>query len=201
MALYDVPQAAQTLGVTQPLIRDNFNFINTDFAVNHVTLNSGANSGKHTRVTMPEQANDNPATLANELAIYAKQGTANPYGTIAGLFLQQESSARIIEWTGFGNAAALPGFTTRGYAVLPSGIIIKFGLRASAVTPHDFSLNGWGPNFAAENMYYITASTTTSTITNIVVSNGVATAVPSMRIAFSGGIPAAFYFLAIGRQV
>jgi hypothetical protein len=53
MALTLVPQVGQNLANTQAPILANFTFINNNFDVDHVVFNSGADSGKHKKITFP----------------------------------------------------------------------------------------------------------------------------------------------------
>lgn len=121
MALTDVPLATQTLAATQNTIRQNFLGINSGFAVDHQTLNPGAGSpGKHNKVTMPEQAGDQ-VTAVNEMALYVKQSAISG---VAALFLRDENNGAVIELSTADGAA-------NGWARLPSGILIKWGISAA----------------------------------------------------------------------
>jgi hypothetical protein len=69
MALTLVPQVGQNLGNTQAPILANFTFINNNFDVDHVVFNSGADSGKHKKITFPvlySTVGTMPAFGANE---------------------------------------------------------------------------------------------------------------------------------------
>lgn len=71
----NIPQTTQSLGFTQPLIQANFQFIDTQFAVNHIEFNSGANSGKHRFLQIPDRAATSspaPTTAAQEVALFCE---------------------------------------------------------------------------------------------------------------------------------
>lgn len=67
-----IPAASDLLSVSQSGLQTNFTQLNNVFAVDHVTFNPAvANSGKHNKVTLPQQAST-PATAALEGVIYTK---------------------------------------------------------------------------------------------------------------------------------
>lgn len=69
----EIPQATERPSVSQPKIKENFTQINDQFGVDHTELEASSNLGKHKKVTLYEQADDQE-TLANEAVIYAKEG-------------------------------------------------------------------------------------------------------------------------------
>ena len=70
----EIPQATERPSVSQPKLKENFTQINDQFGVDHTELEASSNLGKHKKVTLYEQADD-PETLDNEMAIYAKEGS------------------------------------------------------------------------------------------------------------------------------
>lgn len=110
-----IPQATDRISQSQPQILANFQAISTLINVNHENFDI-ASQGKHKFLQMPEQAGD-PATIANEVALYSKQGTIN---NVAELFFKRESNGTVINFTESGQ-------DIKGWARLPSGILIKWG--------------------------------------------------------------------------
>ena len=113
-----IPQANDRLRDSQPPILENFTVINRAWEINHVSFDN-VNEGKHKWLSFPEQGGD-PATLVNEVAIFAKQSGLTG---VAELFLRQENNGTVYEWTSSLNAV-------EGWTRLPSGILIKWGSQA-----------------------------------------------------------------------
>lgn len=116
----NTPQANQRISDTQPLILNNFLDLDTWSTVNHYGFNSGANRGKHTVVTLPEQPAD-PGTVGNEMALYTKQSTLSG---VAEMFIQREAGGTVYEFT-----SSLAN--QNGWTRLPSGILLKWGFGAA----------------------------------------------------------------------
>lgn len=139
----DVPQAAQTIAATQPLINDNFGAINTVFGANHVTFNE-ANAGMHNFMQMPEQSSD-PTTVANVCALYSKEFDVADDGTlVTTLFFKNESSGDV---TTFGGPSLL---ASAGYSYLPGGLLVQWN-RVNAVSSGAVSF----PIEFGEAAYYV----------------------------------------------
>lgn len=124
MALNNVPQPGQTLLQTRDLINANFvTYIGPQFAVDHQEFNSGANSGKHNKVTMPQQGAAPAAFAANEMGLFVINSVATG---LSEMYMRRAPSTDIpITESNF--AGSVPG--TDGYAYLPSGILLKWGNR------------------------------------------------------------------------
>lgn len=118
-----VPNSGQSLDETRDDIKNNFIYINTGFAVDHVELNSGANSGKHKAVTMVNQtvAPAAPVTLAGESAIYAAPSLVAP--NASAIFIKHGASSAAVD--GIEITYALQAAS--GWTQLPSGIIMQWG--------------------------------------------------------------------------
>jgi hypothetical protein len=124
------PVANQTLNDTHAIIRGNFNQLDTQFSVNHTSLTAANNNGKHTFVTLIQQgvhpAGD-PATVADEVAVYAKELT---YGVLPApypiteevLYCRKENNGTVIQLTSQDPTIADPGSS-----FLAGGIIMKWG--------------------------------------------------------------------------
>lgn len=130
MALNQVPLSGQTLNQSRPLIYANFiTYIEPNFAVDHVGFNTGADSGKHKKVTLTQHSNalaDQPVATSNGFVIYDAipnvAADANFPVTIATseLNLIRQGTTKILPFT----ASAK---TTVGWSYLPSGLLIKWG--------------------------------------------------------------------------
>lgn len=194
MALNDVPLSGQSLNDTRNPIRTNFVTIDQAFLVDHVTYNS-AGQGKHNRVTLPEQvAGGGAATLANEALLYSGQGTTS---AVTELFFKRENLAIGVAGTPFTESilsTSAPMADTDGWTYLPSGILIKWGLRNATAGGSTYDLNTGGtlgPNFNQIIHVQIAAQVTASNLrVQIIATN---------QIRLAADAIAATYFLAIGR--
>ncbi len=141
MALNSVPQAGQTLQTTRDPIRTNFNVIATAFVQDHVDYNT-TGQGKHNKVTFPSQS-VSPAFVATELGLY---NAVDVTTGVNELFVKKAAGTGI-PFTAWGNPSGQNGWT-----MLPSGVLIKFGLIAGGVNPNNtlnINLSGIGPAFSA----------------------------------------------------
>ncbi len=118
MTLNDVPLASQTLGLTQPLIRSNFDSIDMAFAVDHVGYNL-TNAGKHARVTLPVLPA--PSFVATEGGMY---NALDSFSGTNQIFIHTPTGALNVPMT----AASL---TSNGYSYLPSGLLMQWGFQVN----------------------------------------------------------------------
>lgn len=116
MALIDVPLAGQSLGATRDSIRQNFQTINTGFAIDHVEYGSGT-QGYHNKLTLPVQASA-PAFPGATAGIYSLLYA--PTG-LNEIFINKSNAGTQIPMTAsFANASS-------GWTWLPSGIKMVWG--------------------------------------------------------------------------
>lgn len=110
-----IPLATDLLSQSQDDIKVNFLAIKTLVDINHVTFDAGG-GGKHAFVQFPVQS-PVPTTGAGEVGLYSQTSTitGNPE-----LVYAPESAATTYE---FSSAVK----NEKGYAMLPSGIIMKWG--------------------------------------------------------------------------
>jgi len=127
----NIPQANQTLSITQPLILNNFNAINTAFAVDHVNFND-AGAGKHNKITFPVQVL--PIVIAvGDLALYSllnattTKNELNVYKANNAGYVNVPFTASILS-----NSAPVAGGS--GWSYLPSGLIIQWGTVSATIT-------------------------------------------------------------------
>lgn len=118
MPLNDVPLSTQTLAVTQPLIRGNFQTINTAFDVNHVDF-SLADAGKHKFVTFPLQGSL-PSFSAGEYGLY---NLASSTGNNLHAHITTNAGTKEVPFTQSSLQLATPGAGASGWTQLPSGMI------------------------------------------------------------------------------
>ena len=111
----NIPQPTDQLTDSQGALLNNFLAVRSAWIVNHVEFDL-ANEGKHTHVSLPEQA-AGPTTLADEIAVYSKLSTLT---SLTELFVRKEGNTAEIEFT-----SAIAG--TPGWTRLPSGILLKWG--------------------------------------------------------------------------
>lgn len=124
-----IPAANDLLSQSQDDILQNFIEIKTLIDIDHETFGA-ANQGKHKQVTLPEQGAD-PATAANEVAVYSKLSTEGALGS--ALFLRHEGSGTVTDFTSSTQAA-------NGWTRLPSGILLKWGSGTTAGGAQVFAL-------------------------------------------------------------
>lgn len=157
MSLSFIPNSGQNLPQTRDPIRVNFQNIDANFALNHVTLNSGGNAGKHNFIEMPLYVAQPPAvgalptTQPGERGIYCALSLQTPF-TAAALFLQAEnSSAAGVEIT----YALTGGNYSNGFTFLPSGVMLQWGTMAATNSfqnfPKAFTSNCFSVTFNAVN--------------------------------------------------
>lgn len=148
--LNDVPQANQTLGTTQPLIRTNFSNIDAAFQVDHIGYTLPG-QGKHAKVTFPVQGSAPVITipdvaLVSLLNAYTTHNELNFINDAGGIVAFTASDKNINGWT-----------------YLPSGILLKWGLAdapANGTFPVTFPVGGTIPPFAAIYSLQISPSNT-----------------------------------------
>lgn len=134
MPLNDVPEPTQTLGVTQPLIKANFQTIDTAFTQDHVPYNlgGGGQQGKHKKITMPSGFAGQPFSFsAGEIGI---QNLNQAPTNINDLWLSRGNVAAayptIFPMTGWSRVTVDPG-----WSYLPSGVIIQWGNSSANAFP------------------------------------------------------------------
>lgn len=172
----NIPQANDDPRISQGELLQNFQQINTDFAVNHTSLTASGQNGYHTKVFFADPLGADPNLAAPESSLYTK--------TIAGLtelFFQNGPLA--------GNAKQLTNLpittvgTTYGFDT-PWGWRINMGLTNTAIT--NFAL-AYAPAFT---LYYASCSK------NGTGNTPVLGAITNTQINISS--PNATYFLVIG---
>jgi len=139
----NIPKSGDIPAQSRSLIETNFNTIDTVLAINHVGYNA-TGQGKHTKIQMPEESAD-PTTLVDEGAIYTKQGSVTAE---AELCYRREDSGgaggQVIEMTAYQAVSA-----TNGWTILPSGLLVKWGLTSDFSQDDGASTFTW-PTAASE---------------------------------------------------
>jgi len=157
----NTPVPTQTLGNTNAIIRGNFIQLNTQFSVNHIAFTAAINNGKHTYVTMREQAGD-PGTIADEVSIYTKDVGGN-----CRVFMQNESAAATRQISDVVPTTALTAPYGTLYAIRTmSGLIFTWG---RLIIPNGVSLTANITNPIAYTNYSITFTPETSTADTVAV--------------------------------
>jgi len=87
--LNNIPNANDILAISQGQIKENFSQLQTQFSVDHDSLLAGGATGKHFKLTMPEQSSD-PTTGADEGVLYTKDS-----GTETDLYYRTENNGLI----------------------------------------------------------------------------------------------------------
>jgi len=140
------------LSQSQDDILNNFAGIQTLVDVNHVTFDA-AGQGKHFFVQFPVQS-PVPTTGAGEVGLYSQTSTlsGNPE-----LVYAPESAATPVEFTSAVN-------NEQGYAILPSGIIFKWGsgtVNANTTATATFAAGAGVPTFTTVYNVSVTREGTT----------------------------------------
>lgn len=121
----NVPQANQTLAITQPLILNNFNAINTAFAVDHVNFNDPG-QGKHNKITFPVQ---NPASTfptVGDLGLFSFLNTTTTKNEL-NVYKANNAGYVNVPFTASTLSNSAPVAGGSGWSYLPSGLIIQWG--------------------------------------------------------------------------
>jgi len=122
------PQPGIILSSGRVVTQANFAGVETYIARDHVSLDANsADSGKHKALRLTEQAA--PATLVNEMGLYAKDT-----GTQPDLFVRRELSGTEIQMT-----TGDPLKAANGYSFLPGGLVIQWG-KMPSVSKHGTAL-------------------------------------------------------------
>lgn len=134
----NIPQSSDLLSQSQDDILNNFSGIKTLIDVNHVTFDASG-EGKHSFVQFPVQS-PVPTTGAGEVGLYCQTSTltGNPE-----LVFSHESAGSTYEFT-----SAVKN--EQGYAILPSGIIFKWGsgsVNANTTATVNFATGAGVPTF------------------------------------------------------
>lgn len=127
--LNQVPQANQTLGVTQPLILQNFQTIDAAFQVDHVPYTTPG-QGKHNKVTFTVQASI-PTFTGTDGGMY---NALDSFSGANQIFAVRPGPGTPAPMT----AASLTG---NGWSYFASGMLMQWGqtfVNANSFTPVNF---------------------------------------------------------------
>ena len=111
-----IPQPNDLISQSQSQIQTNFSQADTAFGIDHTPFSTVSNQGKHKKSTYIEQGS-NPATLANEMAVFSKDLAA-----VTTLYLRKESNGTVIQMSGRDPIDAASGCT-----FLPGGFLLQWG--------------------------------------------------------------------------
>lgn len=164
--LNDVPLSSQTLGLTQPLIRNNFSSINTAFEVNHIGYNL-TDAGKHSKVTLPLLTAPLPGSwLTNEIGLYNASSTS---GNDLYVHLTTFAGAKETPFTNSTLKLSTPTVASRGWTYLPSGMLLITG-SANGNGLTTVTLTGSGiPSFSQILMVVVSPFSSSTSDANIAV--------------------------------
>jgi hypothetical protein len=218
-----IPTAAQSLGITQQPIQNNFSVINTAFAVDHVAFNN-PNAGYHNVIHIPNQ------TIASQSTWNPVIGSGVPAAIqttkIAGVqqtfamnyqpnFTGSSVDTQLFTMTGGGGISQLSGNSAASEGWVWNGMLFQWGAitgksgawpgSPTALTFKDRKINGSGPNSTGipfPNSCFVVLTTligpTSSSTGDLIVTAKSAT---SFSWQFSGSGSSSFdgfYWLAIG---
>ena len=116
-----IPNATDRPSDSQPLIKANFQSIYTVNGINHVQFDDpSGDQGKHKYVSFPLQS-ASPTTATTEVALFSRTSTLTG---LVELAIRKQSDGTVTELT-----SALKA--TDGWTILPSGLLLKWGLGTS----------------------------------------------------------------------
>lgn len=129
MSLTYVPNSGQNLQQTRDPIRVNWQNIDSTFNVNHAPINSGVTQGMHQAVNFLNQTNapTAPVTSGAMTMIYSAPSLIAP--NQPALYFKGQNSDTTVNGIDFTSSIlnTAPTDNTKGWARLPSGIIMKWG--------------------------------------------------------------------------
>ena len=114
----NIPLSTDKLSASQVDLNNNFQAINTWVGIDHVPFANTVQQGEHNRVFFVQQAADIATAAATDAVLYTKAGT----GGATNLFYRGPSNVDPIELT-YANTS------DNGYTMLPSGIMIQWGIK------------------------------------------------------------------------
>lgn len=113
----DIPNATDRPSDSQALMKSNYQAIYTVNGINHVQFDDpSGDQGKHKWISFPLQA-VSPTTAATETALFSRTSALSGGVELA---IRKQSDGTVTEFTSAGK-------TGDGWAILPSGILIKWG--------------------------------------------------------------------------
>ena len=180
----NIPLSTDKLSNSQPHLLGNFQAIDAGFNFNHVALNL-ADAGKHNLLTMPQQTFPQTVT-GSDLLMYVG---LEPVTATSQVYLKRSTDAG----NGVPFTAGASDNTTYGWAYLPSGAIMKWGVFTfSGILPQTVTMQG--PAYTSATSYSVTASSGFVECTFTVLS------VDGVSFAFTSSVASAevYRFMAIG---
>jgi hypothetical protein len=124
----NIPQLTDKILQSQPQLKANFQTINTSFSDNHISPTNSTNTvGMHSVLTMRPQGGD-PATGANQVALYNKLVSSIPE-----IFFRPQNNATPIQLTfpSIGVATS-PPYPSDQYTFMAGPFIVYGGLITNA---------------------------------------------------------------------
>lgn len=118
----NVPQSAQRISQTQPLIQDNFLALDSAIQNDHVAVTDATASKRmlHKQVTFPDPLGADPAVAGNDGIVYTK----DLGGGLGDLFFKNASV--VTQLSGLAKNFANPG-----YANLSGGLQLRWGTQGA----------------------------------------------------------------------
>lgn len=195
----NIPNAGDFISLSQKDLLANFSAILNAFSENHVSMTNPTSGGQHVELTLQQQIAD-PTTLADECALYCKQGTDSQ----AQLFFRPANNANPIQLSY--QSVVTAGDNQRSFIAGP--FIIFFG-RKNSIPKNGSSIVNLSPTVA--QLMHVHINPTSNTYTPIGTKNSQLSLAAlnyttnSFQIFYNGNPgapdPATIdaYYLAIGR--
>lgn len=146
MPFVSMPNSGQSLGATRDQIRNNILDIKNSLAVNHVDLDNGADTGKHTMTNFLQisTAADKPTTGATEVALYNDSASTGqiwlcPPNTTQGDKKVQLTAGDVTN-VKFATNTTYTTDRNGGWTFLPGGMLLQYGTLTDASMPFTGSM-------------------------------------------------------------
>lgn len=150
----NIPQPTDQISVSQGQILGNFQAINSWVGVNHVGFNVG-DSGKHTWVTLQQQTAPSPF-LSPEVGISNYNLALTSTSQLWFSYFDNTATKREYPVTAsILSTNPTPAYASVGWAYLPSGIFMKWGMisinavAGAATLPLSYGTASTGPIFTS----------------------------------------------------
>ena len=195
----NIPQATDQLSVSQGQLLINTNGVQALIDVDHVDF-ADANAGQHNKVTMPVQTGA-PAFAAGTVGLFNLLVTtptatypAPPAFATNQLFLNRNDGAQIPI------TAASASVGSDGFAYLPSGVLLKWGLRPTTGGIQTFTIGPTNPPFSGILAVYITTNVSTASDSFVQLMNYTTTTIQinSTKRTTTANASSGFQYLVIG---
>lgn len=159
--LPNIPQPTDQLSVSQGDLLTNFQSLQAWIDIDHVDY-ANANAGMHNKVQFPTRGAA-PQPINPGGGIVGMYSQTSSYTSQPEICVQKQTSGVHYEFTSAGYSAGTN--TAPGWAMLPSGILIKWGLGTAIASALAVTLNAAGqPTYSAVYTAFATPRSSSQTV-------------------------------------